>query len=160
MKGFTRPELVFVIVVLTTLAAVSLYNYGLSQQKAHDSQRAEAVSRVSDALAEYFYDNDRYPAAEKDTGRFVACGGNHENPDPCPWGSKLYDYIELPNDPLLPDRHFFYQVSTDGAKFKFWTAMEARPPVDYGLGNDVPFCGNVRCNFGQGSSETVMSERF
>lgn len=156
--GFTKPELLFVIIVFLLLGTVSLYNFRLSEAKARDTHRAESISRLSDALEDYFYDYDRFPPADKN-GRIRACGDNHRNPEPCNWGQKFLDYMELPNDPI-PQRHFFYQVSTDSAKFKLWAAMETRTPVDFGLGNDVPWCGDVRCNYGQGSSETVMPERF
>lgn len=154
--GFTRPELLFVTIVLFLLGAISLYNFRYSEAKARDTHRAESVSRLSDSLQDYFYDYGQYPAADK-SGRIVACGNKHS--EPCNWGQKFLDYMELPNDPI-PQRHFFYQASTDSAKFKLWAAMETRTPVDFGLGNAVPWCGDARCSYGQGSSETVMSEHF
>ncbi|KKS90384.1 MAG: hypothetical protein UW69_C0002G0026 [Microgenomates group bacterium GW2011_GWA2_44_7] len=157
-KGFTKPEFLFVMVVLLILGLVSFYNFRLSEAKARDTHRAEEISRLSDALIEYYYDNNRYPLSDT-KGKIRACGDNFKDPEVCNWGQKLYDYIELPNDPL-PQQRFYYEVDSDGEKFKLWAAMETRIPVDFGLGNDVPWCGSARCNYGQGSSETVMSERF
>jgi type II secretory pathway pseudopilin PulG len=151
-SGFSKPELLFVIIVLTGLVLISYANYQNSLSKSRDSQRRNGVSLLADALEEYFYDNDRYPPADIKMGLIVACGNNAEKPEPCKWGDKLGDYIELPNDPL-PRRNFFYQVSTDGAKFKIWAAMEVTPSVDLPDKSKIPSCGDVICNWAQASEE-------
>lgn len=149
---FKKTEWFFVAVTLGVIFLVSLINYQTSEAKARDTHRIESVSLISDALEDYFYDYDRYPASDRENGKIKACGSR--NSEPCDWGQKFEIYMELPNDPI-PSRRFYYEASSDGQKYKIWAALE-RPGQNQIIQAERPYCGDAVCNFGQASSGVAM----
>lgn len=59
--GFTLVELLIVIVVVAILAAISVVAYNGIQERARDSQRANDIKAIAQALEMYYLDNGRYP---------------------------------------------------------------------------------------------------
>jgi len=62
-KGFTLIELLVVIAIIGILAAMILVFVSGARAKARDSRRKSDLRSFKSALAQYFTDNDAYPAA-------------------------------------------------------------------------------------------------
>lgn len=62
-KGFTLIELLVVIAIIGILAAMILVAVSGARAKARDSRRKSDLRSIKSALAQYFTDNDAYPAA-------------------------------------------------------------------------------------------------
>ena len=62
-KGFTLIELLVVIAIIGILAAMILVAVSGARAKARDSKRKSDLRSYKSALAQYFTDNDAYPAA-------------------------------------------------------------------------------------------------
>lgn len=61
-SGFTIVELLVVIVIIATLAAISLVAFNGVQQRARDSQRKSDIATMQKVLAIYYGDKNGYPA--------------------------------------------------------------------------------------------------
>lgn len=61
-KGFTLIELLVVIAIIGILAAMILVAVSGARAKARDSRRKSDLRSFKSALAQYFTDNDAYPA--------------------------------------------------------------------------------------------------
>ena len=90
-NGFTIVELLIVIVVIAILAAITIVAYNGIQQRARNSQTAEAVHAYLNGMAIYQGDNGNYPALS--SGVYFACLGD-EYPDNSCWKSGSSTYVE------------------------------------------------------------------
>jgi len=61
-RGFTLIELLVVIAIIGILAAMILVAVSGARAKARDSRRKSDLRSFKSALAQYFTDNDAYPA--------------------------------------------------------------------------------------------------
>lgn len=65
-RGFTIVELILVIAVIGILAAVTLWSFGGTQNRAKKSQYDSNAQQVKLKLGEYFTDKNRYPGPKSD----------------------------------------------------------------------------------------------
>jgi len=98
--GFTIVELLIVIVVIATLAAISVVAYNGIQQRARDAQRVQDIQVLAKALELYYIDNGHYPACTGST----SINGSWCTTADSSWANMsplLADYIaKVPRDPI------------------------------------------------------------
>lgn len=61
-SGFTLVELLVVVVIIATLATVTLIIYAAQQRDANDNTRKGNATVISEALEKYYDDNHEYPS--------------------------------------------------------------------------------------------------
>lgn len=66
-KGFTIVELVIVIVVIGTLAGITIVAYKGMQGRARDTDRKQDMAKIQDALELYYAKNGTYPTSSGST---------------------------------------------------------------------------------------------
>jgi type IV pilus assembly protein PilE len=62
-RGFTLIELLIVIIIIGILAAIAFVAYSGATNKAHKADAQSTLAEVKNKLAEYYADNNSYPAA-------------------------------------------------------------------------------------------------
>lgn len=148
-----KNEIVFVVVVLTAILGVSVFQLKIGEMKTRDAQRKADAELVGRALERYFEDHGRYPT-EKD-GKIVSCGD--KGFDVCEWdGMNLVDednvvYLKrIPLDPLT-DKGRTYVYEMDGEKYRVLVGLENKR--DSGIrGGLTKWCGDgVECNWYAGN---------
>ena len=78
-KGFTLIELLIVIIIIGILAAIAFVAYSGATTKAHKAAAQSELAEVKNKLAEYYADNNSYPATITDVDNWLAssAGGNN-----------------------------------------------------------------------------------
>jgi prepilin-type N-terminal cleavage/methylation domain-containing protein len=61
-SGFTLVELLVVVIIIATLATVTLVIYAAQQRDANDNTRKGNATVISEALEKYYAKNNEYPA--------------------------------------------------------------------------------------------------
>lgn len=102
MSGFTRFELVAVIIVVAILGALMYAGYTNVEKRARDAQRIEDVAQIVRALDTYYRENRAYPTSTGST----TLGATWNTTADGSWKElqkALEPYIEtgLPTDPLV-----------------------------------------------------------
>jgi general secretion pathway protein G len=93
-QGFTLIELMVVLVIIGTLAAIIVPNVLDSADDARATAAKTDISRLMDALKRYKLDNQRFPTAEQGLAALK------DRPTVSPAPPNWRPYIEkLPNDP-------------------------------------------------------------
>ncbi len=72
-KGFTLIELLIVIIIIGILAAIAFVAYNGTTSKAHQAAAQSTLAEVKNKLAEYYADNNSYPAVGS-TATPLSCG--------------------------------------------------------------------------------------
>lgn len=113
MSGFTLIEVLVVIAIIGTLAAVVLANVGEGQEKAYEGAARAELDGISDALELYHLDNGAYPSdADRDIPPGVESYLNQKNWPAAPWPSSIYDYDHWTASELAhPPKKEVYQIS-------------------------------------------------
>lgn len=155
-SGFTRPELLGIIIILFSIVALALFNFQEAQIKARDEQRKASSRSIVNALEAYHKDFGSFPRSQQ--GMILACG-SPDNLTACRWGEdKFVDlrdtnyppYLNpIPLDPRQGQGHSFYYLSI-GSEFQIFASLERRVDPEWsGYINslDLP-CGEKRCNYG------------
>ena len=113
--GFTIVELLIVIVVIGILAAITIIAYNGVQQRARDTQRIEAISKIRKGLELYRAVNNTYPNAINSgtthtTGIYPGGGWEVSQIAPTTWLDRLAPFMNsVPIDPVNNDsEHYFY----------------------------------------------------
>jgi prepilin-type N-terminal cleavage/methylation domain-containing protein len=103
-SGFTIVELLIVIVVIGTLAAITIVAYNGIQTRGRDSRRSNDISQLKTAIALYKTDNGNYPPAcgADDTGCNVSNLASYLSayiptiPQDPQYSAKIYSYVRGP----------------------------------------------------------------
>lgn len=61
-SGFTLVELLVVVIIIATLATVTLVTYAAQQREANDNARKGNATTISEALERYHAENHEYPS--------------------------------------------------------------------------------------------------
>lgn len=158
--GFTLIELLVSITILGILTTIGIGNYINSQVKARDAQRKSNLTQIKNALELYYNDYGRYPGASG--GKVVACPSKPAA-TACDWGEDVMtdsntNYLNpVPKDPKDPGFSYFYNVASDGSKFKLFARLENSNDPDITSGLSAT-CGSQNCNFGVTSTNTNLTE--
>lgn len=161
--GFTLVEILVVMAIIGILATIGTSSFLTSRLRGRDAERKSSLGQVQRAVEAYYNDYNRYPA----DGEFD-------------WGEPFVDdndtvyMATVPADPREPDQVYFYEVSTDGQKYRLYARLENTLDLSTDLNDDgtsgdsydgshgdgtPKTCGSgIYCNYGVSSSSTNMTE--
>jgi hypothetical protein len=71
-KFFSKSEFFGILIILSAIVALSVYNFNLSLRRARDIQRRDDLTALAGALEAFYDDFGMYPPADAD-GKIVAC---------------------------------------------------------------------------------------
>ena len=159
--GYTLLELLVVIAIIGVLASVGSYAWASSGKRSRDSIRKADLSRLNNALQQYYLDNRAYPSFDNaNGGRTYTAGWQLAGNTACPHGSEKASFLttkylpEIPQDPKrftnfsslacggLIDQHshYLYLASDKDSKnprqFALLATMEASPNELLGQGEN------------------------
>ena len=125
-KGFTLIELMVVLALITTLAAIGMNQYRNSQIYAKEAVLKEDLFRMRDAIDQYYADKNQYPAT---LDALVSDGYLRKLPDdPFTKQSTSWQTVPAEPDPNNPTAEpGVYDVKSgadgtalDGTKYADW----------------------------------------
>lgn len=162
---FTKPELVFTLLILLAVFVLSFFNMLKAQVLARDIQRKNDLKHIATALGDYLKDGNPYPADFE--GEIKACLKDNAFL-PCEWGKDSLEstksaYIKpLPEDPLAPGGKYKYIYKSNTRDFHLYTALERKDDdeFDEGLFARGIMCGDFVCNFGLTSSNDFPTSKL
>lgn len=156
VKGFTRGEILGVLLIFLILGGFSYFNFMESKEKERDEGRKASARLIANALESYHKDFGIFPPSED--GYIVACGESG-NLVPCQWGrDKLADLRDLnyppylnpiPLDPRQGQGYSFYYIS-NSSEFQIFASLERRIDPEWSayVHNLGLPCGREKCNYG------------
>ena len=103
--GYTLIELLVVIAIIGLLATLGTYAWNSSGQRSRDSVRKSDLSRISNALQQFYQDNRTYPEFDetKGGGNVFAAGYQLSNSPNCAHKPEKTDFVKylttVPQDP-------------------------------------------------------------
>jgi general secretion pathway protein G len=119
-SGFSLIEVMIVIALIGTLAAIAVPNYIAYREKAKVAQAISDIRNMEKMIANFFVDNDRLPASLAEIG----LGGRLD-----PWDTP-YQYVPVAGTPpgaLRKDR-FLVPVNSDYDLYSMGPDGKSRPP--------------------------------
>ncbi|MBE0585081.1 MAG: prepilin-type N-terminal cleavage/methylation domain-containing protein [Desulfofustis sp.] len=138
-QGFTLLELLIVIAIIGTLAAIAIPNYISYRERARYAQAIQTLRMISTVLEDYAIDNGDHPDSLADAG----LGGLRD-----PWGNP-YQYLNINVEPGLAPKdrtkvgemrkdhsmvpvnsdYDLYSMGPDGKSQKPFTAKDSRDDI-------------------------------
>lgn len=160
-QGFTLVEILVVMAIIGILATIGTNSFLISRLRGRDAERKSSLGQIQRSFEMYYNDYNRYPAPTEFT-----------------WGGVFEDannvYMAMvPDDPRSPNSQYFYEVSTDGQRYRLYARLEntqdlvtdlngdGEPGDEYDgtVGDGQPKnCGSFLCNYGISSMTTNMTE--
>ncbi len=137
-KAFTLIELLIVIAILGSLAALITGNFFNSLKKGRDARRKQDLQNIQKGLEQYYEDTRRYPAT-------LTLGSTLCNPAGC--GTRTY-MQKVPSDPS--SFTYYYATDTDGTYYKLYSCIES--DLDEGENVDQAGYSGTDCSCGVGNS--------
>ena len=188
MKFFTRSELISVLVIMTLLTIVSVFNLRVSLRRARDAQRISDVNAIVDAIAKFGGDFGFYPPSSED-GRILACKGDNydavvasmseddfnlakyfEGLRPCNWGEDVLTdlsdatykpYLDkIPSDPgnKINTNYLYISNSNHFQVFAHLEGGASESQYKPEVENRNLACGSQICNFGNSLGATPLDK--
>jgi type II secretory pathway pseudopilin PulG len=139
-RAFTSVELLFVVVIMGILAAITASQFVTAKQKANDTSRKGDLNAVSKALNQYFEDYGKMPMAN--TSGQIVMGGSAIN-----WGEEFkdssgYSYMKkLPTENKKNFPPYCYKVGADGKSYVLLAMLENKSDSQCVAGASYD-CGN------------------
>lgn len=127
-RGFSLVEVMIVIALMGTLAAIAIPNYMAYREKARIAQAISDIRAMEKAIANFEIDNDRLPASLAEIGM----GGRLD-----PWGTP-YQYTRVAGTPpgrLRKDR-FLVPVNSDYDLYSMGPDRRSVPPLTAAASQD------------------------
>jgi len=127
-EGFSLPEIMIVIAIIGTLAAIAIPNYIENREKAKIAAAIADIRAMEKPIANFALENDRFPASLAEIGM----GGRLD-----PWGTP-YQYTRVEGTPtgsLRKDR-FLVPVNSDYDLYSMGQDRSSRPPFSTSQGRD------------------------
>lgn len=155
MKKFTKNELISILWIFLFLLVISVPNFNLSIKRARDSQRRDALGKITDFLKDFHDRNSGYPLATDD-GRIIGC--NEQTIDeivtysPCEWDK------DFPPDPQK-EKGITFRYSSNGSLYQILGYLEvtdAGSEYQKVIANRKIMCGSKICNTGRASFRTPL----
>ncbi len=162
MKIFSKEESFIVLLILSVLFVISLFNFRTALMRSRDMERKNDTGDIVNALEQYKTDFSSYPQSAKD-GKIDACNGG------CVWGKDpLRDFSDLTYPPYMntlpadPDntKGTQYLYFSDGRRYQLYAALEDKEDAEYNPKIEARSlkCGIRICNFGRSSSKTPLDK--
>lgn len=135
MKIFSKQESIALIIILSAVAIISLFNFRIALRRGRDNERENDLSDIAKVLDTYKSKNSIYPPS-------------------------LAEVPGLPKDPSTPAGYSYLYI-TDGKFFQLYASLEGQK--DESQYNAVIAslnlkCGNYICNFGKASGNTPLDK--
>lgn len=135
-SGLTIIELLIVIAIIGTLAAVVAVNLGSARLKARDAQRKNDLDKIRNALELYYNDHRQYPLQQTTGGSWQDASSNYcnisgSNNDWYWLKSVLIDggYIDkMPQDPINSGKYLYFYKA-----YPFICSDDHGPALSYTL---------------------------
>jgi general secretion pathway protein G len=127
-EGFSLVEVMIVIALMGTLAAIAIPNYVAYREKARIAQAISDIRTMEKMIANFLVDNDRLPASLAEIGM----GGRLD-----PWGTP-YQYArvgDVPPGKMRKDR-FLVPVNSDYDLYSMGPDRRSVPPFTAKAGQD------------------------
>lgn len=133
MNGFTRLELVFVLVILSVLSWITYGQFDLAWKKSRDIQRKSDLHEISKSIRSYFSDYGKLPEEELINSLWGK-----------PWVDGDYIYMtDIPKEKSLVKEYCYKKGETDN---DFWLMADLENRRDVDCKNDLFECrGNKYC---------------
>lgn len=156
-RGFTIPELIVVIAIISILSGIVLFNVSAASQKSRDADRQADLKTLQSAIELYKQRYGRYPARCTNNQSW---SGQIGTQFACRDGSSQYivglapEFIPaLPSDPKLNgnDSGYVYAVNTAGTVYK----LAARRTVESEV---VDYDHSLKSCDVDGTSRTTTSD--
>jgi type II secretory pathway pseudopilin PulG len=154
--GFTKGEKIFLIVLLSILLSVMLYQFQISLRKSRDSQRKQDVRDIFDDIGKFEGQFGYLPHSAD--GKIIGCkpqlkGISSIIFSPCEWGDGEDYFGRLPKDPFS-DKGWSYLFVSDGRQFQVYASLEGKSEAEYDpkIEAEGLKCGTKICNFGLSSA--------
>ena len=161
MDGFTKAEILVVVIILGLLSIVPAINFKNAQAGVRDSRRKADLRQIYNALEVYSKENNAYPLSKK--GMILSCVCGSDPPEVCAWGKKsggprefcdqnnVVYLKELLSDPtgLIPFCYF-----SDGKLFRLYAKLEVVSDFEAFPDKVTKKCNGIDYNFGYSSPNT------
>jgi general secretion pathway protein G len=126
--GFTLLELLIVVAIMSTLAAIAVYHYSIFIQQTKGIRAKSDIEAIAQQIDEFREDNGRYPDSLEELG-----GG----PFIDPWGNP-YQYVNIATahrslwrrDRNKKPINTYYDLWSNGPDGKFTTQIKGDPSRD------------------------------
>lgn len=130
LSAFTLVELLIVVSIIAILAGIMFMgNIQRSFQKGRDVKRKTDLNKMVTILEDYYNDKERYPGSDVNGNITEAL-----------WGEPFLPYASsLPQDPLAPNRQYYYITDNNGLYYVIYAKLE---------NTDDPDIERVGCKYG------------
>ena len=104
-RGYTIVELLIVIAIIGLLVTLGTYAWNSSGQRSRDSVRKSDLSRINNALQQFYLDNRSYPDFDNSAGSIFTAGYQLYDKTKCLHGSEKSGFLTskylftIPQDP-------------------------------------------------------------
>lgn len=156
LSAFTLVELLIVVSIIAILAGILFMgNIQSSFQRTRDVKRKQDLVKLAKTFEDYYNDNQHYPPNDQNTPNDPSNGFIDNTPWDSPWTDRI---PQLPNDPLAPNREYFYQTNPYNQNFfALYAKLEdTNDPDIYNVGCRAGCGPNLAYNYVILSPNTVM----
>ncbi|PIU04044.1 hypothetical protein COT44_00155 [Candidatus Shapirobacteria bacterium CG08_land_8_20_14_0_20_39_18] len=165
--GFTRMEILVVIIILGLLAIVPILNFRNAEASRRDTRRKSDLRQIYTAMEAYFAQNGKYPMASKD-GRILGCTCGVSNPEPCHWRDSTggpREFCDINNIVYLKEvfgdptgiTEFCYL--SDGNRYQLYAKLELPDDFEAFPNMQTKECNKIQYNFGVSSPNTAPLDK-
>jgi type II secretory pathway pseudopilin PulG len=158
-NGFTKGEIIFVVVALGILAIVPITNFKNAEASARDARRKADLRQIFNAMDAYYQQNQEYPLSSKN-GRILGCTCETKTPEACHWRANTggpREFCDVNNIVYLkeilgdPVGKTEYCYKSDGKSFALYAKLEIDSDYQAFPNGVLKKCNNIDYNYGVSS---------
>lgn len=166
-NGFTRAEVLVVLIILGFLAIVPIINFKNADANRRDTRRKSDLRQIYTAMLAYFAQNGKYPLASKD-GKILSCTCGVNKPEACGWrdstgGPREFCDInnivylkEMFSDPIGATEFCYL---SDGNRYQLYAKLELSDDFEAFPNLQTKECNKIQYNFGVSSPNTAPLDK-